>query len=205
MQGIRLLKRTAPPDVSESPIRQADDSRDAGAIMERLARGDREALDDLLHAYWGPVVAYITRAFGFRDPSSAHDVAQEAFLKVWERRRDWRGGSVRAYLFRIARNLYLDEMRRGSARERAELKSDVVEGRSPRTPDRILEQSELVERVHQLVQEMSDRRREAFTLVYLQGLSYREAAAVMEVSEKTVGNHLTAALGELRMRLGGLL
>jgi RNA polymerase sigma factor (sigma-70 family) len=200
MQSLRLRSSTAS-DVSGSPLKQREETHDAVAIMERLVRGEQAALDDLLQAYWGPVVAYVTRAFGLTDGNFAHDVAQEAFLKVWER-RDWRGGSVRAYLFRIARNLYLDEIRRTSARERAEVKSDVAEGRSPRTPDRILEETELIERVHEVVQGMSERRREAFSLVYLQGLSYREAAGVMDVSEKTVGNHLTAALGELRMRLG---
>jgi RNA polymerase sigma-70 factor, ECF subfamily len=165
-------------------------------IMERLAAGERSALDDLLQIYWGPVVGYISRAFN--DVEGAQDIAQETFWRAWELRGQWRGGSARAYLFRMARNLSVDELRRRRARERAELKSEVIEGRPPPTPDDVYGQAELIAQVDSAIQSLPPRRREVLTLVYLQGLTYREAAEVMDISVKTVGNQITAAVAELR-------
>lgn len=199
MEILRFPRLPEAEPQSLPPREEHSEPSEAAELMRRVAAGRRSALDDLLRMYWGAVVAYAARMLG--DADAAHDIAQEAFLRVWERRREWKGGSVRVYLFRVARNLAVDELRRVDARERAAFRSDWRERPGPRTPDKVVEHNELRATVGDAVQELSVRRREAFTLVYLRGLSYREAAEIMDVSVKTVGNHLTAALAELRERL----
>ena len=182
-----------------SRIQEKGEPADSAALMRRVGVGDEAALDALLDRHWSPVVAYVSRIVD--DGDIARDIAQETFLRIWQRRGSWQGGSVQAYIFRVARNLSLDELRCGQARQRAELRSDIIEGKSPRTPLDLLERQDLIDRVDEHIQELSPRRREAFALVYLQGLSYLEAAYIMDVSVKTIGNQLTDALRELRARM----
>lgn len=172
---------------------------DSASLMRGVGAGDESAFNNLVRTYWGPVVAYVSPVVD--DVDIARDIAQQTFWRIWERRGNWHGGSVRAYIFRVARNLSLDELRCGQARHRAELRSDIIEGKAPPIPLDLLEKRELIGRVDEHIQDLSPRRREALTLVYRQGLSYREAACIMNVSVKTIGNQLTVALGELRERM----
>ncbi len=58
--------------------------------MLRLQENDHEALQQLLHAYSGPVLRYVERLLGSAD--HAEDVCQEAYLDLWKNRHGWRGG-----------------------------------------------------------------------------------------------------------------
>lgn len=193
-----------PPHRPDDRVRkETEETNEDLLIMQRLSSGSRAALDELLSIHWASVVAYVTRMTG--DGELARDIAQETFLKTWERREQWQGGSVRGYLLRIARNLMLDQFRRRDAGERALSRSDIADRPSPATPEQVFRNTEINQRVVAVIETLSPRRREAFTLIYLRGLSYREAAEVMDVAEKTVGNHLSAALEELRKKLSPLI
>src|SRR5690606_33799622 len=69
------------------------------------------------------------------------------------------------------------------------------------SPLQEVEKAEIRTAIARSVAELSPRRREAFTLVHLQGLTYVEVAEIMEVSPRTVANHLMAALADLRASL----
>src|SRR2546427_11523414 len=98
--------------------------RDA-QLMQRLAHGDVAALKRLIDVYWVPLLGYATRVL--QQPDAAEDVAQETFVRIWERRNEWRPeGSPRAYLYHIARNLALNERRR--VRVRAKWAARIHEG-----------------------------------------------------------------------------
>ena len=88
------------------------------ALVERLRAGDVDALDALLQSYWRGVVLFATRALG--DDEAAQDVAQETFIRLWRARADLTGDRFRAYLYRVARNLVTDEVRRRDVRARVE-------------------------------------------------------------------------------------
>jgi len=168
------------------------------ALLSRIRRADTGALAILLERHWAPVVTYVLGLLDSRD--AAEDVAQETFVRLWERREAWElEGSVRALLLRVARNLSLDELRRRSAQER-------TARAAPRnalqlTPDEELEKLEVRTVIARAVESLPQRRREVFILVHHHGLSYREAAEVLDLSPQTVANHLTMALADLRRLL----
>ena len=198
MEASRFRALEAPPEWHPI-IRETLAPRDCSAVMESLAAGDHSALEELLWEYWRPVLGYATRMLG--DPDSASDVAQETFVKVWDRRGEWSGGSLRGYLFRVARSVVVDELRRVDARRRAEAKSPMLFRPGLPTPDQDFRDGFLAARMDQAIQALPARRRETFTLAYLQGFSYEEVSEIMQVSVKTVGNQLTSALRELREAL----
>jgi len=168
------------------------------ALLSRIRRGDASALGILLERHWAPVVRYVSGVLDSCD--AAEDVAQETFVRLWERRKAWGlKGSVRALLFRVAHNLSLDELRRRSARERT---ARSVSRESLRLlPDEALENLELHTVVTRAVNSLPQRRREVFMLVRHHGLSYREVGKVLDLSPQTVANHLTMALADLRKLL----
>ena len=167
--------------------------------MERVRRGDAGAFEELVDRYWQGTLAYVRHLCG--DPERAYDVTQEAFSRLWQKRSDWTGsGSVRVWLLRTARNLIISERRRWKVRALGALKL-AHDDRSARTPLEDVEAIELRTAIQRAVSKLSVRRREAFVLFHLQGLSYREISGIMGVRPQTVANYLQSALADLSVLL----
>jgi len=173
--------------------------------MRRLREADPHALDELLERYWGPVAAYAGRVTG--DEEAGEDVAQEVFLRLWQQRIEWRPvGSLRAFLYSVARHLSLNQSKR-RWREVSHLPSyrAELERRRPVTPSQSTERSEIRLAVDRAVAALPARRREVFILARVHELSYKEIAEVMRISPQTVANQLSAAVAELRGALRYLM
>lgn len=171
-------------------------------LLRRIREGDESALQLLLTRYWEAVVR-VSRQF-LDGPDPAEDVAQETFIRLWERREHWDlEGSLRGLLFRIAHHAAIDARRKESADERAAARAP---DRSPvEPPDLSTERRELEAAINEALSALPERRREVFVLVRRQGLSYRETAEVLDLSVQTVANHMSLALADLRARLEPVL
>lgn len=166
---------------------------------EGLAASDRKAFDALFRAFYPHLLNYTAKITKDRD--AAADVVQEAFILLWKKRREIDPDrSVRAYLYRSVRNRALNYIR--DHKEVAEPIDDLLTDESQRADSMVNEQKRKEEQFrkqfYQWVNSLPDRQREAFELSRFEGLHHHEIAKVMEVSAKTVNNHLTAALTQLR-------
>ena len=184
-----------------------DDSRtpaDDGhleSLMSAIRGGSQPALGRLMDRLWPELVRYAARQLG--DVELARDIVQETFIQVWERRRAWTPrGSARAYLYRIARHLVIDEKRRRRVRWRWLARQRQQNSPRPATPAEELDAKLLAEALESAVAALPNRRREVFELVVLRGLSYAEVAAVMGISVQTVANQMSAALRSVRRECG---
>lgn len=186
--------------LQETGIFSQPEELDEPALVRALAAGEAGALETLISHYWGSLTSYAARIVD--DAELAEDVVQRMFVALWTGRRTWSPRSVAAYLFRCTRNLALDELRSRDSRHERERGSSRADTRHPSLPDAVLAESRLAEIVDSAIQELPERRREAFVLAYLKQLTYAEVAEVMGVSTKTVGHHVSAALAELRKSLG---
>lgn len=150
-------------------------------------------------ANWLPLVRYLARQIG--ELEAAQDLAQEALMQVWQRRRRVR--SPRAYLYRAARSLLINERERRAVRARwaASVRSSGDPAPAPASPENALDAERLRAWLDAAIEALPERTREAFTLAYLQDLSYRDVAEVMGTSPKTVANQVSAALAQLRRAL----
>ncbi len=192
--------------MSEMELRQDARVRGPGgrdgdrSIMERIHAGDSSALDELLERYWNPLVTYSLQFVPHRD--AAEDIVQEAVVKVWKGRTEWTPTHrLQSFLYRIVRNLALNERKRHRIRRRW-MESQRREPRqSVPTPLEVAEGEELRSQVDEVVQDLPPKRREVFVLSRYHGRSYREIAEIMDISPQTVANQMTSALDELRQRL----
>jgi len=178
-----------------------DDHRPDADLLARLAADDVSALDTLLARYWSSLTTFVARMTGSSE--AAEDAVQEAFCRLWERRRSWRGeGSVSGLLFRLARNSAISAHRHLEAEARA---ASVAGEGLPRHHDAPELPNDAVRAaLEQAIAALPPRRREVFLLRAGDDLSYKEIASVMGTSPQTVANQLSHALAFLRERLSVL-
>lgn len=172
----------------------------ARSLMERLAAGDDSAFDALVRQHWVALVAYADRILGSRD--AAEDVVQETMLRVWQQRATWTPTDrLRSLLYRITRNLSLNERRNAKVRERRGAPGSDFDARPSESPLELVERREIRDAVARALDSLPPRRREVFVLSRYHGHSYREIAEIMDISPQTVANTMSAALDELRVLL----
>ena len=166
--------------------------------LPRTASRSRTAVDveALYRSARDDVYAYVATLL--RDAAAAEDVTALAFERALRKRRsfDERRGSERAWLFGIARNAALDELRK--RKRRAALTWDPP---SPETDD----PAEAVVRraaVAKALQALGPRERELIALKFHAGLDNAELAAVLGVSVSNAGTQLHRAMTKLREAIG---
>ncbi|HHV57877.1 MAG TPA: sigma-70 family RNA polymerase sigma factor [Firmicutes bacterium] len=183
-------------------------SREEGAAIteqEAVARvlaGDKEAYAFLVNEYSGYVLAVVLPVVP--SPAEAEDAAQEAFFRAYENLADFRGGSFKAWLGRIALNCALDSRRR--ARRRAALFARMAQeatdlDRSAGTPAGPATEERLT--LTALLARLPPQQKEVAYLYYFCELSYQEIAARLGISKKTVESSLYRARRWLRARWQG--
>ena len=151
--------------------------------------------EDLYRASRDDVYAYVATLL--RDRFVAEDVTALAFERAYRKRASFRParGSARAWLFGIARNAALDELRRRS--RSAALGADPVDDTAPAPED----EAELGARriaVQAALDSLQPRERELVALKFFAGLSTAELAAVTGTSETNAGTRVHRALHKLR-------
>jgi RNA polymerase sigma-70 factor (ECF subfamily) len=134
----------------------------------------------LFERYSGDVFRFALYLSG--DRSLAEDITQETFVRAWVTPGEIRGGTVKAYLFAIARNLYRDELKRTARRVALD---DVWPDPKP-GPDAVAEGRLELEAVLKALQELPEIDRAALLMSVQDGLSYVDIAATLELSVAVV-------------------
>jgi RNA polymerase sigma-70 factor (ECF subfamily) len=129
-------------------------------------------LEDLFRAHWSLVNGYLARRTG--DPVLAEELAQETFYRATRAFLGWRGGSAVAWLLAIARNVLIDEARRG--RRLVPLPDSLVAGIEPSGGDDVT----------RVLVSLPTAQRQVLELIYIYGYSHAEAAAILGTSEGAV-------------------
>jgi RNA polymerase sigma-70 factor (ECF subfamily) len=161
------------------------------ALMLEAQRGDRRAFEALFDRYSTAMVNFAYRYVG--DRGRAEELAQDVFLKLYRSLPSYTPTSkFRTFLYRVATNHFLNELRRGEYRSRpAPLEDDEDQRRelpdhTATRPDQMAEARQTEEAIGRALGTLSDRERLALSLCRLQGLSYREIAEVLETTESAV-------------------
>ena len=174
-------------------------------LMDRLARGDRDALGPLMERHHRRIYRV---AMGYlRDADLALDVVQETFVKAFQNAARWDGrAEVGPWLTRIAVNQSIDEYRRGRRRRSAE--EPLAEGDHSETlaaseagPDRRVLGREIGERIDAALARLPERQRAVFVLRHCEQMSLDEIADSLGMNLGTVKSSLHRAVRALRERL----
>jgi RNA polymerase sigma-70 factor (ECF subfamily) len=161
-------------------------------VWEQFADGKTAAFDDLFHKYSGPLRNFARHYLGRRD--AADDIVQETFLQLWKRPNgfDSSRGTLRQYLFGIAR--------KRAAQWRRETPEPPVEA-WPETP---LDDPTAPVSIRAALLQLDQDQRGLLWLREVEGYSYAELAQILEIPEGTVKSRLFAAREALRrVWLGG--
>src|SRR5580658_4352996 len=160
-------------------------------LMLRVKRGDRAAFTQLVEKYKQPVMNFVYRSL--RDEAEAEDVAQNVFLQVYKSRvRYQRTAKFSTWLFTIARNLCLNELRRRSRHPAESIEEAHVEHEDqPRqqyedkshiaAPERLLH-GELAQKIEEALAGLPENQRTAILLCRQDELSYEEISEVLDCS-----------------------
>ena len=166
-----------------------------------LKNGDVKAFDKLFSDY-GKRLYYF--AYGFlKSKEEAEGVVQEVFLKIWRNRKQLKPDlSFKAYLFTIAYHYILELFEQINRQQayRHELIEEVVN-----FGDDINERLNyhiLLEKTESLIQKLPPRQREILLKRKKEGIPIKEIASQLGISPKTVENHLTEALKNIKKGLG---
>jgi RNA polymerase sigma-70 factor (ECF subfamily) len=165
------------------------------ATLDPLAGGAEESFGQLYERTFPRVYAYVASLL--RDRAAAEDVTAEAFERAYRKQRSYRArrGTREAWIFGIARNAALDELRR--RKRSATLESDPEDVWSA-TPDEHAELALRREVVRAALAALEPRDRDLVALKFHGGLSNAELARVLGTSETNAGTRLHRALTRLR-------
>ena len=172
-------------------------------LLPRLRAGDKSALKVLFDANYQMVCSTIHRFI--RDHSLTEDLAQEVFVRFWEKRTQINiTSSVDAYLRRMAVNEALGHLRRNKNRFEEEITPNLSGGAEEGVERQFL-QDELETQVRDAINELPPRCRAVFKLSRFEDMTYQQIADQLGISVKTVENQMGKALKYLRERLHGYL
>lgn len=167
---------------------------------KRISRSDRQAFNELFRSFYPGMVHFAMRYL--KDKTVSKDIVQDCFISLWQTRsRIDASRSLKNYLFTMVRNKALNAIRdRSSVDVDHDLASD---GKADNVVNAIHDEddgSSLEELMKSWINELPDRQKEALSLSRFEGFDHEEIAVVMDVSPKTVNNHIVAALRTLRDR-----
>jgi len=170
-------------------------SIDDKVLIEAFQVGDEFAFVSLYNHYKGPVYTYCTKMLG--DKQVAQDVLQDTFLRIYENRhRLMKTDSFKAWLFTIARNQCLNQIRR--SKRLSSFSSDNIENIPVRgTPAGEIEKSEQIRLVNKFIGQLKPDYREVIILREYQNLSYEEIAAITRSTLSAVKSRLFKARKKL--------
>lgn len=175
------------------------------ALLERVATGDRAALDDLFRRYRAVAYRVAYRLLGRE--ADALDAVQEAFVKALTNLDRFRGhSSFKTWLLRIVSNAALDigRQRKRDARVPQAPRDDPPDRFGPADlppPDSELDRADLRGKINTALGRLPDTQRQTFVLHVDGGLSYREVAESLGISIGTVMSRLFYARQKLKTLL----
>ncbi len=166
--------------------------------MVLVARCDERAYAMLVQRHGYKYLAFAERFLGNR--AEAEDALQDAFLKVWSRAGTFHAGKAKftTWFYRILLNRCLDIRRKATPGQMPE-GYDAMDEREG--ADQRLYRLDGSSKVRMALATLPDKQRTAVALCYFQGLSNRDAAAVLDVNVKALESLLVRARSNLRDRL----
>ena len=181
------------------------------ALTQRAQEGDRGAFDALASRNFGRLFGLATRICG--DEQLARDAVQEAFLAAWRHIGTFRGeAAFDTWIYRITINATYRRLRRrrevplGDELERMQARSEMnvafrPHGTTAPRPDVELERAEIRDMISDIVQKLSPKYREAFTLRDIEGMNLLEIADATGLSVPAVKTRVHRARLQVRAAL----
>ena len=177
-----------------------------GMLVQQTLAGDQQAFESLVQRYHTPLFNFICHSLG--DYDQACDIAQQVFLQLYISMPTLRTGEpLKAWLFQVARNRCLDELRRKRALHFSDLEMagdddelsplDILPDTRPQ-PEEIAERNDLQQKLRQAIDSLPPKFRSVVMLRYTAQLSFSEIGQTLNMPEATAKTYFQRARPLLR-------
>jgi RNA polymerase sigma-70 factor (ECF subfamily) len=157
----------------------------------------QDQFKEIFDAHFEGVRNYIWYRSG--DTELATDVAQETFLKVWEKKPGIRDGKIKGLLFKIAGDIFISHYRK--EKTALNFKLNIKPDISEQSPEEEMQFAELNTKYDQALKAMPEKQRVVFLMSRIEELKYHEIAGNLNLSVKAVEKRMKHALAFLRKEL----
>jgi len=166
-----------------------------------LSKGDQKAFQSIVYQYSNQLLLF---SIGFvRKHEIAEEIVSDAFVSLWNQRtRISEIRDLKSYLYILVRNGSISHLRKMNGRKEISI-DDLQEYHTlpvagPET-DEITE--DILDQVNKAIDQLPPKCKMVFTLAKIQGLKYKEIAEILDISVKTINNHVANALVHISQSL----
>ena len=172
--------------------------------IEALSEGDITVFEMLFRTYYQPLCNY---AYTFlQDKEDAEEIVQSTFLMVWEKRDTLSiRTSVKPYLYAMVRNACLNVLKHQKIKQRYAGEEIALADRAHDSVSQSVATNELEQKIRLAMDALPEQCRLVFKLSRFEELKYAEIAEQLNISIKTVENHMGKALRIMREQLRDFL
>ncbi len=170
-------------------------------LVALLKQGDERAFAEIYKRYAEKLAGFAgSKLYSLDD---ARDILHDIFVKLWEGRKQLHiTSNLQSYLFAVIRHRIIDKIRKNITREEYASAVQSMAITYDTDAEKQVELKELKQTIRNSLDQLSPRIKEIYKLSREEGLSNREIAEKLDLSEQTVKNQLSAALKHLRQILG---
>lgn len=180
------------------------DSATEKGYIEAVSKGDEQAFESLFLHYFPRIKGFISGIL--QNEEEAEDISQDIFVSMWQNKDRLTGiENLNAYLFRMAKNTVFRHIERSLLfrdyqQQQAERSS--FSSANNETIEEEIYAKELEYLISVAVEKMPSQRKQIYKMSRMEGLSNDEIAERLVISKRTVENHLTLALADIRKLIG---
>jgi RNA polymerase sigma-70 factor (family 1) len=153
--------------------------------------------DQIFNNWYGPIRNFIYYKTG--DVNTAQDIAQDTFLRLWEKRNEIKLETVKYLLFTIANNMFLNRLEHQKVR--LKFASNFKGNTMSESPDFELEMKEFDQRLQNALAGLDDKKRTVFLMNRIDGITYNQIAENLGLTVKAVEKRMEKALAFLRKKI----
>jgi RNA polymerase sigma-70 factor (ECF subfamily) len=169
-------------------------------LVALLKTGNQQAFTEIYDRYAANLAGFAgSKLYNLDD---AKDILHDLFVKLWENRGQIHiNSNLQSYLFAMVRHRIVDKIRKNITREEYAFMLQSLTTANQYNIDKQVEAKELRQTIENSMLQLPARVKEIFKLSREEGLSNREIAEKLNLSEQTIKNQISAALKHLRKSL----
>lgn len=170
---------------------------DSSELSQQIRDGNHKAFQSFFDRHYDSLLRFLISKNTSRE--DAEDLIQKAFVYIWEHRKNIDPQqSLRAYIFQIAYTRMLNHHRDNKKFNTDEA---VPNQQTNHTPEDAAQASDLKSAIDRAIDQMPEKRGTVFQLCFMDDFTYKEAAEILDVTRKTIENHMGLALKDMREAL----
>lgn len=142
----------------------------------------------------------------FDEPEDVKNIVQDVIMSIWEKRAEvLEIRSLRSYLFKSVHYQCLNYIKHEKVKKRFHSEVDYFLRNTALETNDVIESKEQIDEINKAIESLPEQTKRVFKMKRFEQLSYKEIAAQLDISDRTVDSHMTKAMKKLKELLGHLL